>query len=56
VKGVFSQEANAEAERIMHSMVNIASPNSTATRTTTIEAIQTCYSVTRWGDPKEVKF
>lgn len=56
VKGVFSQEANAEAERIMHSMINIASPNSTATRTTTIEAIQTCYSVTRWGDPKEVKF
>lgn len=56
VKGVFSQEANAEADKIMKSVVNITSPNSTATRTTTIEAVQTCYSVTRWADPKEEKF
>ena len=49
-KGVYSQEANAEAERIMKSLTNILSVNGSNIRTTTIEAIQTLYMMSRWGD------
>lgn len=53
VKGVFSQEANEEANEIMHSVKNIMNTNCHNKRTTTIEAIQTCYSVSRWKNPNE---
>jgi DNA-directed RNA polymerase beta' subunit len=53
VKGVFSQEANLEAEKIMYSKASFMSINGTPTRTTTLEAIQCCYGVTRWANPKE---
>ena len=52
-KGVFTQEANLEAEKIMKSVSNIVSVNMNPTRTTTIEAIQTCFSVTRWENKNE---
>ena len=52
-KGVFTQEANLEAEKIMKSISNIVSVNMNPTRSTTIEAIQTCFSVTRWENKNE---
>ena len=53
VKGVYSQEANLEAAEKMKSMCNFITINGNNARTTTIEAIQCCYSVTRWGNPNE---
>ena len=53
VKGVFSQEANEEAERIMKSYTNILSVNGNNIRLSTIEAVQTLYSITRWNNPNE---
>lgn len=53
VKGVYTQEANIEAEKIMHSPASFMSINGTPIRTTTIEAIQGCYGVSRWGNPNE---
>lgn len=51
MKGVFSQEANAEAERIMKAYTNILGINGTNVRSTTIEAIQTLYSISMWKNP-----
>ena len=53
VKGVFSEEANLEAEKIMRSPSNLMSINGSPNRTTTIEAIQTCYSISKWNNPDE---
>ena len=53
VKGVFSEEANLEAEKIMRSPSNLMSMNGSPNRTTTIEAIQTCYSISKWKNPDE---
>ena len=53
LKGVFSQEANIEAEEKLRSMTNILSINGTNTRTSSIEVIQTLYMCTRWKNPNE---
>ena len=37
----------------MKSMVNLIKIDGTPSRTTTIEAIQCCWSVTRWKNPNE---
>ena len=55
VKSVFSEEANIEAEKIMRSAANFMSVNTSNTRTSKIEAMQTLYHITRWIKPSEVK-
>lgn len=53
VKSVFSQNANKEAHEKMLSASNFLSINTTNTRTSKIEAMQTLYHVSRWYNPKE---
>lgn len=48
IKGVFSQEANAEAEKIMRAKSNILNICGENMRTTTNEGIQTLYSMTKF--------
>ena len=47
-KGVFSQTANLEAHRILHSKVNILGMAGQGIRKTTNETIQTLYSMTKY--------
>ena len=47
-KGVFSQQANLEAEKIMKSKVNVIGIAGQGIRTTTNETIQTLYSMTKY--------
>jgi hypothetical protein len=53
IKGVFSQEANLEAEKLMRSKAAILNVNGNNIRTTKIEGIQTLYCATRWKNPNE---
>ena len=53
IKGVFSQEANMEAERIMKAKNQFITMNATNIRTTTIEAVQCLYMMSRWKNPNE---
>jgi DNA-directed RNA polymerase beta' subunit len=53
VKGVFSQEANEEAERIMRAYTNILSVNGNNIRISSIECIETLYCVTQWDNPNK---
>lgn len=53
LKGVFSQEANLEAEKIMRSNSQFITMNTTNKRTSEIESIQTLYMMTRWNNPNE---
>ena len=48
VKGVYSIEANKEAEEKMLAASNFMSVNTSNIRTSKIEAMQTMYHVTRW--------
>ena len=50
VKSVFSQEANAECEKIMHSNSNIINICGKNVRATTNEGIQTIYMLTRFAE------
>jgi hypothetical protein len=52
-KIVFSQEANAEAERIMRSFTNVLGIDGGCIRKTEIEGIQTLYCMSRWKNPNE---
>ena len=47
-KGVFSQQANLEAEKIMKSKVNVIGLAGNGIRTTTNETVQTLYSMTKF--------
>ena len=47
IKGVFTQEANIEAKKIMKSKTHILNVNGSNMRTTTNEAIQTLYMLTK---------
>ena len=47
VRTVFSQEANLECERIMHSPINFLNCAGSNVRTTTKEAIQSLYQITK---------
>ena len=51
VKGVYSTEANKEAEEKMYTASNFMNINTTNTRTSKIEAMQTMYHITRWYSP-----
>lgn len=53
IKGVFSQEANAECDRIVRSKANILDINASNVRKTENEAIQTLYTLTK--KPDEIK-
>ena len=53
MKGVFSQEANKEAEEILNAYTNILNINGNNTRTTSIEAVQTIFSMSMWGTDKK---
>ena len=53
VKGVFSQEANLEADKIMKKPNQLITMNVTNIRTTTIEAVQCLYMMSRWKNPNE---
>lgn len=53
IKGVFSQEANLEAEKIMKSPAYLLSSNGSNLRVSTIEVIQALYCCTRWKNPNE---
>ena len=48
IKGVYSQSANKEAEKIMRSKINVLNIAGQNIRTTTQESIQTLYSLTKW--------
>ena len=50
VKSVFSQEANAECEKIMHRKSNVLSVCGSNVRVTTNEGIQTIYMLTRFPE------
>lgn len=50
IKSVFSQEANAECEKIMHSNSNILNICGGNVRETTNEGIQTIYMLTRFAE------
>ena len=50
IKGVFTQSANKEAERILHSKINIIGIGGDIVRTTTNETIQTLYSMTKFKE------
>ena len=50
IKGVFSQSANQEAERIMHSKIYVLNMAGQSIRTTTNETIQTLYSMTKFKE------
>ena len=47
IKGVFSQEANAECDRIVRSKANILDINASNVRKSTNECIQTLYTLTK---------
>lgn len=47
LKGVFSQEANIEAERILYSKSHILNIYGENMRTTTNEGVQTLYMLTK---------
>lgn len=47
VKGVFSQEANAECDRLVRGKANILDINGNNVRVSTNECIQTLYTLTR---------
>ena len=47
VRTLFSQEANLEAERIMSSNMNFFNSAGSNVRTTTNEAVQTIYALTK---------
>ena len=49
IKGVFSQSANKEAERIMKSKINIIGISGKGIRKTTNETVQTLYSMTKFA-------
>ena len=62
IKGIFSQEANAECDRIVRSKANILDINASNVRKSENEAIQTLYTLTHrpalgrgelddWTDP-----
>lgn len=51
MKGVYSTEANKEAEEKMYTASNFMNINTTNTRTSKIEAMQTMYHITRWYSP-----
>ena len=53
IKGVFSQEANAECDRIVRSKANILDINASNVRKSTNECIQTLY--THYKKPKKPK-
>lgn len=64
IKGVFSQEANAECDKIVKSKANILDINASNVRKTENEAIQTLYTLTKrtnlgreegdiWTDPTQ---
>lgn len=48
VKGIFSQSANKEAEKIMRSKMNVLGINGQGIRKTTNETVQTLYSMTKF--------
>lgn len=50
IKSVFSQEANAECEKIMHNISNILNICGDNVRATTNEGIQTIYMLTRFAE------
>lgn len=50
IKSVFSQEANAECEKILHSKSNILTLCGSNIRKTTNEGIQTIYMLTRFAE------
>ena len=53
IKGIFSQEANAECDRIVRSKANILDINASNVRKSENEAIQTLYTLTkRPADPR----
>jgi hypothetical protein len=52
VKGVFSQTANIEAERILKSKLNIIGLAGEGLRKTTNETVQTLYMITKFKDKK----
>ena len=47
IKGIFSQEANAECDRIVRSKANILDINGSNVRKSTNECIQTLYTLTK---------
>lgn len=47
IKGIFSQEANAECDKIVRSKANILDINASNVRKSENEAIQTLYTLTR---------
>ena len=47
IKGVFSQEANAECDQIVRSKANILDINASNVRKSTNECIQTLYTLTK---------
>ena len=47
IKGVFSQEANAECDRIVRGKANILDINASNVRKSTNECIQTLYTLTK---------
>jgi hypothetical protein len=47
VRTVFSQEANSECARLMHEPTDFVNSNGTNVRTTTKEALNTLYIVTK---------
>jgi hypothetical protein len=47
IKGIFSQEANAECDKIVRSKANILDINASNVRKSENEAIQTLYTLTK---------
>ena len=47
IKGIFSQEANAECDRIVRDKANILDINASNVRKSTNECIQTLYTLTK---------
>jgi hypothetical protein len=50
IKGIFSQEANAECDKIVRSKANILDINASNVRKSENEAIQTLYTLTKRPD------
>ena len=48
IRGVFTQEANLECEKLINSPKNILNIVGKSVRKTTIEAIQTLYNLTKY--------
>ena len=53
MKGIFSQEANKEAEEKINSLNNILGINGTNSRTSSLEVVQCLYSLSKWKNPNE---